>query len=214
MWEKFSGDLLQKLENLKRGLRQWAGQLKVNRKKRKEVLMEKLAKLAEAERDDKNLAELIDTKIHLNFEIEKNECYWERRARLNWLKFGDKNTTFFHCQATQRRRTNFIHKLKNEDGRVMAALQEIEVVARSYFQNLFSAGDRGNYDHLMTGIDCCVYEEDNKKTDSNIHKRGNLRSNVCIGSKKAAGKDGFPALFYHKCWHIVGEEVTSFVHSF
>lgn len=37
--------------------------------------MEKLVELAKAEREDKNLAELIDTKINLNFEIEKDECY-------------------------------------------------------------------------------------------------------------------------------------------
>ncbi|KAH1064618.1 hypothetical protein J1N35_029605 [Gossypium stocksii] len=27
---------------------------------------------------------------------------------------------------------------------------------------------------------------------------------------KASGIDGFPALFFHKYWHIVGEEVTKF----
>ncbi|KAK5803056.1 hypothetical protein PVK06_030696 [Gossypium arboreum] len=65
-----------------------------------EVLTLKLATLLESDRSDENLAELIDTKIHLNFEIEKNECYWEQRARLNWLKLGDKNTAFFHKQVT------------------------------------------------------------------------------------------------------------------
>lgn len=36
--------------------------------------MEKLSILAKAERDDRNLAKLIDTKIDLNFDIEKDEC--------------------------------------------------------------------------------------------------------------------------------------------
>lgn len=54
--------------------------------------MEKLSILAKAERDDRNLAKLIDTKIDLNF---------EQRARLNWLKYEDKNTKFFHSQASQ-----------------------------------------------------------------------------------------------------------------
>lgn len=35
----------------------------------------KLSELYDADRDDNNLAELIDTKIHLNFEIEKYEHY-------------------------------------------------------------------------------------------------------------------------------------------
>lgn len=78
--------------------------------------MEKLSLLSEAEKDDENLAALIDTKIDLNFKIEKDECYWEQKVRINWLKYGDKNTKFFHSQASQRRRTNFIQKLQTEDG--------------------------------------------------------------------------------------------------
>ncbi|KAK5785478.1 hypothetical protein PVK06_040069 [Gossypium arboreum] len=86
----------------------------IRRKRRKEFLTAKLSELVEDERDDTNLAEMIDMKIQLNFEIEKDEYYLEQRARLNWLKFGDRNMTFFHSQATQRRRRNQIAKLKNK----------------------------------------------------------------------------------------------------
>ncbi|KAH1114679.1 hypothetical protein J1N35_008057 [Gossypium stocksii] len=122
IWVISSEDLLQKLENFKKGLKKWAGQIQINRKERNELLTAKLSELAEAERDDKNLAEMMDTEIQLNFEIEKDECYWEQRARLNWLKFGDKNTTFFHSQATQRQRKNLIHKLQSENGSETEAL--------------------------------------------------------------------------------------------
>lgn len=32
---------------------------------------------------DENLCALIDTKLHLNMEIEKEELYWEQRSRAN-----------------------------------------------------------------------------------------------------------------------------------
>ncbi|XP_017604730.1 uncharacterized protein LOC108451567 [Gossypium arboreum] len=108
IWEHSEEDLLSKLDSMKRGLKRWASQIRYNRKERKKMLTSRLAMLLEAERDYENLADLIDTKIQLNFEIDKDECYWEQRARVNWLKFGDKNTAFFHKQATQKRQRNLI----------------------------------------------------------------------------------------------------------
>ncbi|KAA3482600.1 reverse transcriptase [Gossypium australe] len=85
--------------------------MKHSRNRKKKFLSSKLADLMEAERTDTNLAELIDTKLQLNIEIDKYESYWEQRAKVNWLKLGDRNTTFFYNIATQRRRQNCIQKL-------------------------------------------------------------------------------------------------------
>lgn len=52
--------------------------------------------LNELEKDNEILAELIDVKVHLNLEIEKEEAHWEKQALANWLKKGDNNTAFFH----------------------------------------------------------------------------------------------------------------------
>ncbi|KAG8474642.1 hypothetical protein CXB51_031263 [Gossypium anomalum] len=110
----------------KEGLQKWASRIRIDRRRRKEFFIARLSELIEAERDDFNLAEMIDTKIQLNFEIEKDEHYWEQRARVNWLKFRGRNTTFFHSQATQRQRRNFIHKLTDEEGKETKIIQEME----------------------------------------------------------------------------------------
>ncbi|MBA0729024.1 hypothetical protein Golax_022433, partial [Gossypium laxum] len=126
IWKTASGEFLKKLEILKRGLENWARQIRRNKKWKKEILIAKLSKLIEAERDHINLAEMIDTKIQLNFEIKKEERYWEQKAKLNWLKLGDRNTYFFHSQATQRRKKNLINKLQNDSGWETKDLQEME----------------------------------------------------------------------------------------
>lgn len=62
----------------------------------------------DTERTDDLLAELLNVKLYLNMEMDKEEWYWEQRARANWLRMGDKNTSFFHKFASQRKRMNRI----------------------------------------------------------------------------------------------------------
>lgn len=117
---------------------------------------------------------------------------------------------FFHKQATQRRRKNLIQKLQLEDGRETKVLKEIEEIARSYFQHLFSAGRKGDYNHVLRGIELCVSEEDNLMLKSPYTKKELCEALKEMGSTKALGEDGFPALFYQKCWSIIGDEVAMY----
>ncbi|XP_040957843.1 uncharacterized protein [Gossypium hirsutum] len=156
----------------------------------KEVLTSRLEVLLESERNDENLAEIIDTKLHLNFEIDKDERYWEQRARINWLKYGDRNTAFFHKQASQRRKYNRIQRLKFDDGRETEDCREMEAIASSYFLKLFSTGGRNCYEKILLGIDRCISEEDNTKLKARYTKEEIWKALSKIGPTKAPSEDG------------------------
>lgn len=83
------------------------------------------------------LAKIIDNKIHLNLEIDKDERFWEQRMRTNWLKVGDKNSTFFHKYASVRRSRNRILSLQSNEGKETAEESELHSIARGYFMDLF-----------------------------------------------------------------------------
>jgi hypothetical protein len=55
-------------------------------------------------------------KSEINFLLEKEERMWRQRSRTSWLKDGDRNTRYFHGQASQRRRRNRIMGLRSNEG--------------------------------------------------------------------------------------------------
>ncbi|KAA3455054.1 reverse transcriptase [Gossypium australe] len=156
IWESSSGNLLTKLDKLQSGLRSWAGKIQGDRKRRKTLLNNRLSEILAEDRNEQNMAELVDTKVQLNLEIDKDERYWEQRALINWLKFWDKNTAFFHSQASSRRRRNMIQKLQSNNGQVAENIPDIENIARNYFQNLFGTEGRECCNYLLLGIESNV----------------------------------------------------------
>lgn len=85
-------------------------------------------------------------------EIDKEEIYWEQRARVNWLRKGDKNTAFFHIFASHKRSINRVEGLFSENGDLVSDDVEMEKIARRYFEDLFTSKGITLTDCLLEGI--------------------------------------------------------------
>ncbi|XP_072066236.1 uncharacterized protein [Arachis hypogaea] len=63
--------------------------------------------------------------------FEQKERYWREKSRVQWLKWGDKNTKFFHSKFQARNRKNKIKELRDENGETASDAMDIaEIVQR------------------------------------------------------------------------------------
>lgn len=74
--------------------------------------------------------------------LDREEVMWYQKSRVEWLKNGDRNTTFFHLSTIARRWKNKITAIKNEIGDWLYEKELVKNHIVNYFTDLFTeAGD-------------------------------------------------------------------------
>ena len=69
--------------------------------------------------------------------FEREEIMARQRSRVDWLREGDRNTSFFHARASARRRTNRIKFLNKADGSICKDHEGIKSMVYEFYANLF-----------------------------------------------------------------------------
>ena len=82
----------------------------------------------------------------------QEEIMWNQRSRALWLKWGDRNTKFFHATASQQRRKNRIDGLQNHQGESIDDQEGIENIILDYFTKIFSSDYPSNFDASLGAI--------------------------------------------------------------
>ncbi|XP_057422210.1 uncharacterized protein LOC130716023 [Lotus japonicus] len=151
-----------------------------------------------------------DAEKELDELLKQEEIRWGQRSRANWLKHGDRNTSFFHKKASQWKKRNCIEEIVDDRGTKYAREVDIARVLTDYFEDLFTSSN-------PTGIEEVASLVGNRVTDAHrsvlldpFTKEDIEEALFQMHPIKASGIDGFPALFYQKFWHIVGDEVAAF----
>ncbi|KAL0355322.1 UNVERIFIED_CONTAM: putative mitochondrial protein [Sesamum radiatum] len=96
--------------------------------------------------------------------LERVETMWKQRGKALWLKEGDRNISFFHATATERRQRQEIKKLKRSDGTIVEREYDIQQVILEYFSTMFSSTrpNSGVIDEIVACLEPKVSEAMNE----------------------------------------------------
>ena len=136
---------------------------------------------------------------------------WNQRSRVDWLKYGDMNTKYFHCRATERNKRNLIAGLENEFGEWVEDENCIGDILNSYFSSLFTSANPNVFEPVLEGVETRVSNTMNEELLKPFVAEEVRVALSQMDADTAPGPDGLPLLFYKQFWDKVGGEVTGAV---
>ncbi|KAL9675311.1 hypothetical protein QQ045_003513 [Rhodiola kirilowii] len=206
-------DFFSKLKSCKKDLKQWNSEIFGKVHKRISGIKKELEDLQSKFRTE----EIIKAEAQLRGELDewlvREELMWRQRSRVEWLREEDSNTKYFHFRASQRRKKNTVSRIKDSNGRWITDEVGICKEAVNYFSNIFKTsyqGDELSWEESLSIIDSSVSSEQSEFLRAPFTQSEVQNAIIQIGSTKAPGSDGYSALFDHKNWRLIKDEVTQY----
>ncbi|KAL4320921.1 hypothetical protein AHAS_Ahas14G0058800 [Arachis hypogaea] len=185
-----------RMNNCKQKLIKWS---KVNFKRvdvEIQKLMHNLKQAEEGEYSDRQQQKINTMKMQITRLWKQEEKVLGQRSRVKLLKFGDKNTAFFHASTIERRDGNRIERLKDTSGEWVCGENDILKLAVLHFQNLFKASRNLAVSECINKIHIRVTDDMNRELMKEVSDQEIKDATFSLGSLKAPGPDGLNGLFF------------------
>lgn len=143
--------------------------------------------------------------------------FFFQRSRINWLAFGDGNSTMFHRYAASRQAMNHIHFLYSDSGEKVDTQAGIQNLCVNYFSELlgspvsppmFVQSDLDIlFDFKCTSEQISCFQKEFYEADVR-------EAFFSLPKNKNGGPDGYSAEFFTSTWPVIGPEITDAVLEF
>ncbi|KAL0429070.1 UNVERIFIED_CONTAM: hypothetical protein Sradi_0533000 [Sesamum radiatum] len=114
-------------------LSRWGKLVGKDTKNRIKELEQSLVSLRQNPITGTSKARELRAKEELSKLISQEEIFWKQRSKALWLKEGDRNSSFFHANASRRFQTNYIQKIKRADGDWTDSVEDVQQCILDYF---------------------------------------------------------------------------------
>ena len=150
-------------------------------------------------------------KLNVNELLDKENMMWIQRARSLYLQSGDSNTRYFHSRASQRYKRNRILGLRNDQNNWCTSKHQIQSIATSFFQDLFSTCSPDEDHSIFETIRPVVTKDMNRDLIYSLSRDEVEAALKSMEPLSAPGPDGMPPIFFQSYWSVIGDDVSSAV---
>ncbi|KAL6181023.1 hypothetical protein ACLB2K_047681 [Fragaria x ananassa] len=176
-----------------------------------------------------HLEELLDKSLTIDIVEEKKslttrlqslltqeETFWRQRAKVTWLRDGDRNISFFHRKASNRKRKNTLKGLYDVNGEWVEDDEGVAQVVSSYFQHMFTAEnvDIEAMETTLAALTPCVTASMNEELCAPYSQDEIKCALFQVYPTKSPGPDAMPPLFFQHYWDLIGNDVSAAVQKF
>lgn len=144
--------------------------------------------------------------------LAEEDLWWKQWAKQHWLRFGDRNTKFYHFHANQRRRTNNISCILRANGRMLNDHSLIGDEFLNFYHDLFTSINHFMIDPCLNSLDTCISNDINNSLVAKFTEGGVREALFHMNPLEALGPNGYFACFYQHNCHIMGKDICRFVH--
>lgn len=204
----WNDDFCDRVKNCGSHLNLWGFDTFGNVSRKIREIKDRLKILQTAFQSETNIREQKNLETQLEELLKLEEIKWYQRAKTFWIKDGDRNTSFFHRKASQRKERNTIEKLKKKNGDWTTNDKDVNGVLKEFFMDLFTTEGPADTRRITDLIEPRVTGDMNDMLTKPYTVNEIKKALKQMHPTKSPGPDGMPPLFFQSFWNIVG---TSFV---
>ena len=143
--------VIRKVKNFRIDLLKWKNTFQANSKVRINDIKSRLERLNVSNVENKRMIRF-DLKEQIKEAYKEEESFRSQKARVNWLREGDKNTSFFHAHVRGRRNRNRICNVQREDGTWTKNDENLISEISMFYRSLFTSEGEEVSSVILRGI--------------------------------------------------------------